>query len=96
MTDKPTRQQIMDALENAKREDGYKVFSPALAADNLIRAGLAVEPRVKPGWYLVSWYLDSPSALRRAYWDGKTWFDETGCVPVNIVEPSAPPLPPQE
>jgi hypothetical protein len=94
MTDKPTRQQIVDALENAKREDGYKVFSPALAANILIRAGLAVEPR-EEGAYWVKMIPDSGWVVAKYWSDTNEWtWDADDIEPPNVIGPRI--LPPQE
>jgi len=56
-SDKPTRQQIIDALRKNDITLLYTAGGKALIlveqiADTLVRAGLAVEPR-EPGWYWV-------------------------------------------
>jgi len=101
MTSKPTKQQVVEALrpfvssvywtEEAGRVGGDTGGDVSRLAWLLVRAGLLAEDPVVPGWYWVNWYLNEPVVFRRAYWDGRTWYDEIACVPANIVQPAPPP-----
>jgi len=97
-SDKPTRQQIADALRRYRRNQILApfMFEAEAIADVLVKDGLAVEPR-EPGWYWVRGKLTDEWDLGR-YLEEDGWLlpeHIEGAEPAHI-HPSGRILPPQE